>query len=195
MQVLEVVGVITGLLCVWLAARENIWNWALGIATAVCYMIVFWHAKLYADAALQVFYVGISVYGWWNWRYGGSGRSELPVSRVRMPEALLLAAVTVASTSILVFLLRRFTDSVVPFWDALTTAMSLTAQYMLGRKLIENWWLWMAADVIYVALYIYKSLYLTAGLYTVFFGLCIVGLLRWQKDLRPPRVAKAEAAG
>ncbi|MGI9102988.1 MAG: nicotinamide riboside transporter PnuC [Terriglobales bacterium] len=195
MHLLEAAGVITGLVCVWLAARENIWNWAFGIATAVCYIVVFTQAKLYADAGLQVFYIGISVYGWWNWLFGGSDRSELPVTRVRFPESLRLALVTAVSTATLMLLLRRFTDSTVPFWDALTTSMSLVAQYMLGRKQIENWWLWMAADVIYVALYVYKSLYLTAGLYVVFFALCILGLVRWQKDLRAPDVANAEAAG
>jgi nicotinamide mononucleotide transporter len=92
------------------------------------------------------------------------------------------------------FLLRRYTDSTVPFWDSLTTAMSLTAQYMLARKIIENWWLWMAADVIYVALYIYKALYLTAVLYAIFFMLCVVGLVRWQK-LLPTRAANVEASG
>jgi nicotinamide mononucleotide transporter len=106
----------------------------------------------------------------------------------------LFALATMVSTAILMLLLRRFTDSTVPFWDALTTAISLTAQYMLARKIIDNWWLWLAADVIYVALYIYKGLYLTAVLYVIFFALCVVGLVRWQKLLAVPE-AKAEATG
>ena len=191
---IEVIGFVTGVGCVWLAARENIWNWPVAIVNALSYIIVFFGAKLYADCGLQLVYVAISVYGWWSWLHGGRDRSELPVTRVRTSTIPLLALATVATTAILMLLLRRFTDSTVPFWDGLTTAMSLTAQYMLARKIIENWWLWMAADVIYVALYVYKGLYLTAVLYVIFFALCVVGLMRWAKLLVAPPV-KAEAAG
>jgi nicotinamide mononucleotide transporter len=135
------------------------------------------------------------VYGWWSWLHGGRNRSELPVTRVRANTIPLLALATVAATSILMLLLRRFTDSTVPFWDALTTSMSLVAQYMLARKIIENWLLWMAADVIYVALYIYKGLYLTAVLYVIFFALCVAGLVRWQKQLVAPEAAAAGSSG
>ena len=183
---IEVVGFATGVGCVWLAARENVWNWPVAIVNAVSYVIVFFGAKLYADCGLQLVYVAISFYGWWSWLHGGRDRSELPVTRVRPSTIPLLALVTVAATAALMLLLRRFTDSTVPFWDGLTTAMSLTAQYMLARKIIENWWLWMAADVIYVALYIYKALYLTAALYAIFFALCVVGLTRWRKLLAAP---------
>ena len=194
MSPIEVLGFVTGVGCVWLAARENVWNWPVAIVNAVSYIIVFFGAKLYADAGLQFVYVAISIYGWWSWLHGGRNRSELAVSRVHAGTIPVLAVVTMAATAALMFLLRRFTDSTVPFWDALTTAMSLTAQYMLARKIIENWWLWMAADVIYVALYIYKALYLTAVLYFIFFILCVVGLLRWQKQL-PTAAAGAEASG
>lgn len=194
MSTIEVLGFVTGVACVWLAARENVWNWPVAIVNAASYIIVFFGAKLYADAGLQFVYVAISIYGWWSWLHGGRDRSELPVSQLRLSRLPLLTVVTVASTAALMFLLRRYTDSTVPFWDALTTAMSLTAQYMLARKIIENWWLWMAADVIYVALYIYKALYLTAVLYAIFFMLCVVGLVRWQK-LLPTRAANVEASG
>lgn len=178
---IEVIGFVTGVGCVWLAARENIWNWPVAIVNAISFIVVFFGAKLYADCGLQLVYVAISVYGWWSWLHGGRNRSELPVTRVRASAVPMLALATVAAASILMFLLRRYTDSTVPFWDSLTTAMSLTSQYMLARKIIENWWLWMAADIIYVALYVYKGLYLTAVLYVVFFALCVLGLVRWQK--------------
>lgn len=183
---IEVIGFVTGVGCVWLAARENVWNWPVGIVNAVSYIIVFFGAKLYADCGLQVVYAVISVYGWWSWLHGGRNRSELPITRIRSGAIPLLALTTAAATAVLMLLLRRFTDSTVPFWDGLTTAMSLTAQYMLARKIIENWWLWMAADVFYVALYIYKALYLTAVLYVIFFALCVVGIVRWQKLLGAP---------
>ncbi len=189
---IEVIGFVTGVGCVWLAARGNIWNWPVAIVNAISFIIVFFGAKLYADCGLQLVYVAISVYGWWSWLHGGRNRSELPVTRVRASAIPWLGLATIAAASLLLLLLRRYTDSTVPFWDALTTAMSLTAQYMLARKIIENWWLWMAADIIYVALYVYKGLYLTAVLYGVFFALCVLGLVRWQKQLGAP---EAEAAG
>jgi nicotinamide mononucleotide transporter len=183
LSLIEVIGFVTGVGCVWLAARENIWNWPVAIVNAVSFIIVFFVAKLYADCGLQLVYIAISAYGWWSWLHGGRGRSELPVSTLRPAAIPLFALATILATAVLMLLLRRFTDSTVPFWDALTTAMSLTAQYMLARKILQNWWLWMAADVIYVALYLYKGLYLTGFLYVIFFGLCVVGLLRWQKLL------------
>jgi len=181
LSLIEVIGFVTGVGCVWLAARENIWNWPVAIVNAVSFIIVFFGAKLYADCGLQLVYIAIAVYGWWSWLHGGRDRAHLPVSRVRPAAIPLFALATILATAILMLLLRRFTDSTVPFWDALTTAMSLTAQYMLARKLLENWWLWMAADVVYVALYIYKGLHLTAVLYMIFFALCVIGLVRWQK--------------
>ena len=126
---------------------------------------------------------------------GGVGHTELPISRTGVRNAILLAAATASATVLLALALRRFTDSVVPFWDGITTALSLTAQYMLSRKLLENWWVWMTADVIYIALYGYKSLYLTGALYLLFFGMCIAGYAGWKKSaaaraaIRPQEVA------
>ncbi len=183
LSLIEVLGFVTGVGCVWLAARENIWNWPVAIVNAISYIIVFFAAKLYADCGLQMVYVSISICGWWSWRHGGQNRSELPVTRMKWMQTPLFAAATFACTGALMFLLRHFTDSSVPFWDALTTSMSLVAQYMLARKIIENWLLWMAADVIYVALYVYKGLYLTAVLYVIFFALCVAGFVRWQRQM------------
>lgn len=116
---IEVLGFVTGVACVWLAARENIWNWPVAIVNAVSYIIVFFGAKLYADCGLQLVYVAISVYGWWSWLHGGRIRSELPVTRVRPSSWPWFALATVMATAVLMTLLRRFTDSTVPFWDGL----------------------------------------------------------------------------
>jgi nicotinamide mononucleotide transporter len=196
MQATEILGFITGVICVLLAVRENIWNWPVGIANNIFYLVVFWHAKLYADSCLQLFYMAVSIYGLWAWRYGGKRHTELSVGRVSTKTVPLLVIVTVIAAAVLRFVLHSYTDSTVPFWDGMTTAMSLVAQYMLGRKWLENWWLWMAVDVIYVGLYVYKHLYLTAVLYAVFFGLCVAGWLRWQKLLSGATAGRAvEASG
>jgi len=179
----EIFGFLTGAASVLLAVRESAWNWPVGIANTVLFLFLFWHAKLYADALLQVVYIVISIFGWWNWIRGGEGRTELPISRTKARSAIALAAITALATAFIAALLRRYSDSAVPLWDGLTTALSLTAQYMLSRKLLENWFVWMTADVIYVALYCYKSLYLTGVLYVVFFAMCVAGYIGWRKFL------------
>lgn len=179
----EILGFLTGAASVLLAVRESAWNWPVGIANNIFFLILFWNAKLYADATLQIVYIVISIFGWWNWVRGGTGHTELPISTTPTHSAMALAIVTAVVTGLLAIVLRRFTDSVVPFWDAITTALSLTAQYMLSRKLLENWWVWMTADVIYIALYSYKSLYLTGVLYLIFFAMCVAGYSRWRKAI------------
>jgi nicotinamide mononucleotide transporter len=176
----EILGTITGAASVLLAVRESAWNWPVGMANNLFFLILFWHAKLYADAILQIVYLVISVFGWWNWVRGGTGQTKLPISKTSSQNGLVLAALTMMSTLMLTAILRRFTDSPAPFWDALTTALSLTAQYMLSRKLLENWRVWMTADAIYIGLYCYKSLYLTGALYLLFFGMCVAGYGGWR---------------
>jgi nicotinamide mononucleotide transporter len=178
----EILGFVTGAASVLLAVQESAWNWPVGIANNFFFLILFWKAKLYADAILQIVYVVISIFGWWNWVRGGAGRTELPIGRTSTRSGIMLALVTVAATALLTVALHRFTDSAVPFWDGITTALSLTAQYMLSRKLLENWWVWMTADVIHIALYCYKSLYLTGALYLLFFAMCIAGYVGWRKS-------------
>ena len=179
----ELLGFITGAICVWLQVKENVWNWPAGIANNVFYIVVFWRSGLYADSLLQWIYIAISVYGWWNWLRGGAAHSRLKISRTSRAATLAYAALTACGTVVFYELLRRYTNSTVPIWDGLTTAMSLTAQYMLTRKLVENWWWWIAVDVIYIALYVYKHLLLTSVLYAIFLAMCIMGLRRWKQML------------
>lgn len=173
----EVLGFGSGALCVWLVARRHIANWPIGIANNLFFILLFAGAGLYADAALQVVYVALAVYGWWSWIAGTSG--HLAISRTDARTWRVLAAATVLATAALTVLLDRATDSTVPFWDALTTALSLAATYGQCRKKVESWYLWIAADVVYIPLYAYKGLYLTSLLYAGFLLLCAVGLRAW----------------
>lgn len=194
MDPMELLGFVTGGVCVWLAARENIWNWPIGIANNIFYLIVFWRAGLYADSGLQIFYFAIGVYGWWLWARGGSGHRELPATNIPGRQSMVMTAVTVFSAALLYIVLRRYTNSTVPAGDAITTALSLVAQFMLGRKWLQNWLVWIAADVIYVGLYGYKQLYLTALLYAIFIAMCIAGYRGWKKAMSVSLVAEAVAA-
>lgn len=177
----EVLGFATGLVNVWLLVRRHILNWPVGILNVLLLMLVFWSAGLYADAGLQTVYVLLGLYGWWAWLHGGASRSPLVVRATTRAEWIVLAGAGVVLTGGLWLFLDRLTSSTVPLADAFTTALSLLATYGQSRKLIENWWLWIAADLIYIPLYGYKDLWLTALLYVAFLALCIAGLRAWRK--------------
>lgn len=180
----EVLGFGSGALCVWLVARQHIANWPIGIANNLFFILLFTSSGLYADAGLQLVFITLAVWGWWTWAHGGGpGSTELPVSRTGRAEWAWLTAAGLVGTLALTLLLDRVTDSTVPFWDALTTALSLMATYGQCRKLLESWWLWIAADVVYIPLYAYKDLYLTSLLYVGFLALCVVGLVGWRREL------------
>jgi nicotinamide mononucleotide transporter len=188
----EVLGFVTGAWCVWLLVEENIWNWPIGIANNAFYVVVFWRARLFADMSLQVVYIVLSIIGWYLWLHGGSGHGRLSVQRTRWREGTLIAVAVVVMTVAGTAFLRTVRDSA-PFLDSLTTSISLAAQYMLTRKLIENWHLWIGVDVIYVGLYASRALPLTAVLYAIFLTMCIVGLLEWRRS--EARVAAAARPG
>ncbi|TDU78982.1 nicotinamide riboside transporter PnuC [Streptomyces sp. KS 21] len=194
----EILGFATGALCVWLVARQHVANWPIGIANNVFFIVLFAQAGLYADAGLQIVFIALAAYGWWSWTHGGGpGSAEaLPVRRTTRTEWAVLAAAGAVGVLGLTLLLSHVTDSTVPFWDALTTGLSLMATYGQCRKLVESWWLWIAADLVYIPLYLYKGLYLTSALYAGFLALCVVGLLGWRRTLpaRGARTAAAEAA-
>ncbi len=185
----EVVGVAFGLVSVWLTVRENIWCWPTGLVNVGLFIIVFWQARLYADMGLQVVYVVLSLYGWYEWLHGGRNRGALAVSRAPLPGVVGGALGGVAFAVFLGATLKHATDASLPYWDSATTSFSLVAQWMLTRKWIENWVIWIAVDVVYVGIYAAKQLYLTAGLYAVFLGLATLGLLEWKKSLAAPAAA------
>jgi nicotinamide mononucleotide transporter len=186
MSVVEILGFVTGAVCVWLTVKQNIWNWPIGIANNVFYIVVFFRAALYADMALQVVYIVVSAFGWYWWLHGGARHTRLTVGRVGLRDAAILAILGAAAT----YGMMRYLESVggsAPFLDALTTALSLIAQYLLSRKLLENWYVWIVADIIYVGLYVSKDLHLTAVLYAIFLAMCVRGFVEWRRSMAADR--------
>lgn len=181
---LEWVAVLTGFACVWLAARESLWNFPIAIVSCGLYIVVYQQAKLYSDSMLQVMFIALSVYGWYEWLYGGRGKTELPVSRTRQWEWAVCVVFIVAFTTGFGYYLVRNTDATVPYWDSFTTAGSLAAQYLMMRKRLENWWLWIMVDIIYVPVLWYKELYPTSALYALYLGLATYGYIQWRRQLR-----------
>jgi nicotinamide mononucleotide transporter len=185
----EVLGFSTGAINVWLVVRQHIANWPIGIANVILLGLIFLDGGLYADAGLQVVYIVLQAWGWWQWLYGGQDRTELVTRGTSRTEWLALTVAGIVATALLTWILSTWTDSTVPFWDALTTTISLAATYGQSRKLLESWWLWIAADLIYVPLYAYKHLYLTSGLYVLFLALCVAGLIAWRREWVARRAA------
>src|SRR5215510_8749424 len=181
MNALEVAGFVTGALSVWLAVRQNPWNWPMGVANAVCFLVLFWQARLFGDMALQVLFIAICLLGWYRWLFGGEGHSRLRVTHIGGREAIVYTVIGVVATAAFTPYLRSVGDAS-PLLDALTTVLSVEAQYLMTRKVIEHWWVWMAADIIYIYLYASRHLYLTSLLYVVFFAMCVAGLREWLRD-------------
>ncbi|MFO1420806.1 MAG: nicotinamide riboside transporter PnuC [Candidatus Competibacteraceae bacterium] len=189
----ETLGFVTGAACVYLVVRQNIWNFPLGIANNVFFLILFVEARLYGDAGLQVVYILLGIQGWYWWLHGGAYRTALPVNRARPRTLLWLAGLVALGTAGLMLALQAARGSA-PFLDAFTTVLSLAAQYLLNRKAIENWYLWIAADVLYIALYLARDLHLTALLYFIFLCLCLAGLWRWRQALGQQSRIQSDAA-
>lgn len=177
----ELVGVAFGLLSVYLTVRENIWCWPTGIVSVIAFAVLFFDIKLYADMLLQIFFLVTGFQGWYYWLYGGKNRGELPISQLDQAQVLALGAGLVVAVAAIGYLFDTYTDAHIPFWDAAASGMSVLAQVLLMRKKIENWYLWIAVDVLSIGIYIYKAVYLTAGLYVVFLALAIAGLLAWRR--------------
>jgi nicotinamide mononucleotide transporter len=185
----EWTAVVFGIVSVYLSVREKVWSWPTAIVNVSLYVYIFFHAKLYADMGLQVFYILISFYGWWNWLYGGENRTELHVTRLPRRMAVILPFVGVAGAAALGTLLHRTTDAALPYVDSTLTVASLIAQYLMTRKVLENWAIWVVADVAYVAMYINKELYPTAFLYSVFLVLAAMGWVQWKRSWRAQQAA------
>ncbi|MFN0099123.1 MAG: nicotinamide riboside transporter PnuC [Gemmatimonadaceae bacterium] len=196
MNPLEIAAVVFGIVSVWLSTRQHIASWPTAIVNVSLYFLVFRDAKLYADMGLQIIYLVLSIYGWYEWKFGGSGRTELPVSRTSRRTTVTLVLLGVLGVLVLGTILDRSTDAALPWVDSAAAVTSLCAQWMMTRKLLENWLVWIAVDVVYVAMFIYKELYLTAGLYAVFLALAVSGYLEWRQSWRArtsPALARVPA--
>lgn len=190
---LELLAAATGVISVWLSVRQNIWSWPTAIVNVALYYVVFWQAKLYADMGLQVVYAILSIYGWYQWLYGGQGRSRLRVARTSRRIAAVLTLLGALGSAILGTLLHRATDAALPYLDSLLSSTSLVAQWMMTRKLLENWLVWIGVDVLYVGMFLYKGLYVTAGLYAVYLALAVKGYVDWRRSLTSSAAAVAAA--
>ena len=185
--ILQVVGIILGLIYLWLEYKANIWVWVVGSIMPLVHGTLYLTKGIYADAAMQLYYVLAGVYGLVVWlrkpNAANKDKHEGEIRHTPMRWILPLASVYVVLHVVLYFLLSEFTDSTVPFFDAMSTALCIVAMWMLSRKMVEQWLVWLVVDMISVGLYLYKGIPLTAGLYTIYCILAVAGYLRWRKQV------------
>ena len=187
---LEGTAVAFGLVSVFLSTRENIWSWPTAIINVGLYTVLFYREKLYADMGLQVFYLLLSFYGWYEWLYGGENRSELKVSRITPRLAAMLTIIGAFGSLVLGYILRRNTDAALPYLDSTLSVFSLIAQWMMTRKILENWALWILLDLIYVWMFVFlKHLNFTAFQYGVFLVLAVMGYRDWKRSFETRHAA------
>lgn len=186
---LEVFGFVTGGACVWLLVREDVTSWPIGLVNNLTYLVIFFRSRLYADAGLQVVFFAVGVWGWYHWVFRRGARRELAVTRAGRNEWLALVLAAPVATWLLRELLIAL-QGAAPFWDALTTVISLGALALQAGKRIENWLWWIAADLVYVPLYLSRGLPLTALLYAIFLTMCIVGWRQWRASLAVAQAAR-----
>ena len=189
MDSVELAGFVLSLAMVYCNIKEIHWGWPLAIASSALYGVVFWNSQLYGEASLQVMFILAAGWGWQQWLRGTQASSteptpshQLRISTLSSLERKQVAIVTLLLWPVLVYFLDNHTDSDVALWDGLVTALSLLGQYLLAKKKIENWWVWLVVNCITVGLMALKSLWLTAGLYVIFAILSYVGVNAWRKQ-------------
>lgn len=176
---LEIVGTIIGFVYLWQEVKASIWLWLTGIVMPAIYTVVFYQSGLYADFGIQVYYIIAALYGFLFWKFGKKQDKPLPIVHTSVRQGVILFLITVLFFIPIYLILTKFTDSTVPFYDSATTALSIVALWMLAKKHVEQWFVWIAVDAVSSALYFYKGIYFTAVLYAVYTVVAIYGYKKW----------------
>ncbi len=181
----EVAGALTGLIAIYFQIKEKVIFWPISLINVILYIFVYFSALLYAEVSLQLYYLVVSIYGWYYWQSGKikNKGSELKVTTCSKNLILKLSVIFVALFFLMAFVLKKFTNTDVPFVDAFVTSLSFIATWLLAKKKIENWLVWIVVDAACVGVYIYKGLYPTIVLFAVLTILAFVGYNSWKKSM------------
>ena len=180
---LEVAAVISGLLCVYLAAKNIIWNWPLAIISVSIYIFIFFDSKLFADMGLQFYFLVVNIYGWYFWSNKPANEAKTPIVLITKTQVWISAGAIILFTIILGSVLK-YTPASYPYLDSFCAACSIVAQFFMARKVAENWLLWVFVDIIYVGIYITKGLHLTAAMFAVYVVIAYIGYVDWKREYR-----------
>ncbi|MBN1599689.1 MAG: nicotinamide mononucleotide transporter [Bacteroidales bacterium] len=183
---IELFATISGLLYLVYSVKGNILLWFFGLITSLLYVYVFFISKIYADMGINIYYVIISIYGWIHWSRLDENidKRTLPYSTLLIRTGIILFFITLLLFILIAFILNKYTDSDIALWDSFTTSASITATWMLARKIIEHWLVWIVIDSVSAGLYIYKGLYPTVLLFVVYATLAVIGYIEWKKQFR-----------
>lgn len=181
---LQIIGTLLGLLYLWLEYKANIWVWIIGAIMPLVHGILYLTSGIYADAAMQLYYVAAGIYGLVVWCRAPKTKDDGIIKHTPRGWIVRLVAVYVLLHVAIYLFLTECTDSRVPLFDSMSTALSIVAMWMLSRKLVEQWLVWLVVDMISVGLYIYKGIPITAALYTLYCILAVVGYMRWRRVAR-----------
>jgi len=184
MSPIEIAAFVLGVVNLVLLVRRSIWNYPFALAMVALYAQVFFTAKLYSDALLQLFFFVVNVYGWWQWSRSRAREGDIRVALMSHGARIGWAAGCVVAIIAWGWLMHRFTDASYPWWDAGVAIVSIAAQIMLAKRWLENWVLWIGVDLVSIGLYAAKGLWLTMLLYAIFLGLAIWGLIDWRNTRR-----------
>ena len=177
---IELVAVLFSLTAVWLSIKKNTYIWPMGIIGVIAYLYIFYSTKLYADCLLQIFFIVQGIYGWYNWKI--KLKNDLNVSKWAISNSIISFLMVVLVTFLIAQLLKAYTDASSPYPDAFASCLSLMANWLMTKKKIESWIYWIAADLIYIGLFLYKGLHLSSFLYLVFLIMSIGGLINWNRQ-------------
>ena len=183
---IELLGTIFGVIYIFLSIKQSIWCWPVGLITSALYIYVFFVSKFYADMGLQVYYLVVSIYGWYHWMFGSKSQKtdDLKVSTTNFKLAIYLFLANAGFFIVIAYILVNYPDSPVPYWDAFTTAASFVATWMLARKIIEHWIIWVVVDFVSLVLYLVKGLYPTVILFAIYTFMAVIGFIEWRRELK-----------
>lgn len=187
-SILEIIAVVFGILSVWFSKKVNILVYPTGIISVLIYVYICFFAKLYADMGINFVYFIMSIYGWYNWSRKIENKKVLPISFCSTQDHRINLIMFVFFFFGLTYLLKNFTDSNVPIWDSLTTAIFIVGMWLMAKKKIENWILWIIGDAISIPLYFYKGLALTSAQFTIFLILAVSGYLEWKQKFKLQKI-------
>ena len=181
---IEIAAVLLGLINVTLIIRRNIWNYPFGIVMVILYAQIFFDYRLYSDALLQIYFLVIQIYGWWYWLQGRDDQGLVIVARLPVRQIPYYAVIAIVGLAALGTSMDQLTDADYPYWDGTIAVLSVLAQFLLSRRRLESWFLWIAVDLLAIGLFWVKGLYPTSALYSVFLVLAAIGLFNWTRAWR-----------
>ena len=182
--ILEIIATVSGIICVVLQTRENIAAWAFGILSVSISAYIFYHSRLYSDLILHVIYIFLNIYGWYNWSTRRTGTSPSPILNLDTRAILFYGTLTLILAAGIGYFMGTYTDADLPYFDAFTTSGSLVAQFLLAKKYLQNWLLWILVDVVAIPVYVYKELYFFSFLFFIYLLICIYGYINWRNEYR-----------